>query len=153
MNSTVEKIKDVLTSIEANYSKWPSFAYSEAKPLIVNQEYAFTCLRYAEVVKKHSPGRYVFIKDHGLTPEQIHEKALKVMENNRKESTKVEGEMKLPLETEFIKEGPVNIPNVSGTGLLLNSNDTIWLTEEKAITFLKDLGYKILKPVKEFQEV
>lgn len=148
---TIEKIDIVLKRIELDFAS--PFTFFEVKPAIVNMEYAFTCLRHAGVLKSISAGRYELVKDHGLTPEQIHEKALKVMENNRKDPTKPEGEMKLPLETEFIKEGPINIPNVSGTGLLLNSNETIWLTEEKAITFLKDLGYKILKPVKEFQEV
>jgi hypothetical protein len=139
--NTTEKIEHVLKAIESSYG-FSAFEYKDIKPAIVNMEYAFTCLRYAKVLKTLSSGRYELVT-LALSPQQIHEKALKHMEDKRSEVANPEPGT--PLAIEF-KTDPT-------PGIMLNVHDNFFMTEEKAISFLKDLGYRIQKKVTEFKEV
>ena len=137
------KIDNLMAIIKKNYLNKP-FTFADVVSHIPNngRDLTFYSLSLAGAIQKIKRGVFVFKKDMGS--KKIYDIASGKMLEKRLSgvnSARQERQLK-STERLFTKNG-----------IQLDINDTFTMTEEKAITFLKDLGYKILKPVKEFQEV
>ena len=140
---TEVKIDNLMAIIKKNYLNKP-FTFADVVSHIPNngRDLTFYSLHLAGAIQKIKRGVYVFKKDIGS--KKIYDTASGKMLEKRLSVVNSGNRTKQLKSVERL---------ISNNGIQLNTNDTLWLTEEKAITFLKDLGYKILKPVKEFQEV
>jgi hypothetical protein len=142
---TLESMYSLMEFIKAKFPFRP-FSFDELKEEAAKHGASFQYLAVGGFLTRKSHGIYQLNRDLNLTAAQVHQKACVILSNNRKENLKLKAESKE-------KGIGITVEQRPDPGIQLKHDDTLWLTEDKAIAFLKDLGYRIQKRVTEFQEV
>jgi|NOAtaT_6_FD_contig_121_462279_length_1219_multi_2_in_0_out_0_3 hypothetical protein len=132
-NKTIEKLNQVRQIINNNFRD-RDFSYKEINELMVHRQIEgmnFYYFIYSGCVKVIHKGEYrITPYFYKLTIEEVYKYAQQDLKRKRK------------IRVQKIKEGEIVV-----------NKPTINTTEKNAIILLKKLGYKIMKPIQQFEEI
>ena len=138
---TMQKVNDVYIHLNNNFSN-RLFKYNEIERFLTDKDIhamTFYYFVYAGVVSKVNKGTFKLNDSFYKTkPNIIYTRATHHLYILRKNRLQKSSNSKIKIKENFTK-----IINKSIGGI----------TEDFAIKFLKDLGYKIMKPIQQFEEI